>query len=221
GDDRPRARLQHESGSFTSMAFSPDGRRLATMTTAPKLVLWDAATARPLSALFPEMTGAIAALMFNHDGSLLAGGGGGRTVWVWAPSSGRVAAELSTAFWITSLAFSPDGRFLAAGGGTPGSPGEIQVWKLPGGQPACECRGHTDVVQCLTFSPQGNRLISGSTDQTIKVWELIGGQETLALRGHSGPVRGLAFSTEGQQLVSATQDGALKSSETPAIGFTN
>jgi WD40 repeat protein len=123
--------------------------------------------------------------------------------------------KLPANFWITSLAFSPDGQYVAAGGGTPGKPGEIGVWKLAGGQLVCKCQGHTDVVQCLAFSPQSNRLISGSSDGTIKVWELVGGQETLALREHAGPIRGLAFSPDGQRLFSASSDGSIKIWEAP------
>src|SRR5262249_9354772 len=154
----------------------------------------------------PGMTGAIVALAFSPDGHLLAGAGGGEIVWIWDAARGQVVSELKVRFWTTSLAFSSDGRLLAAGGGTPGKPGEIRVWAMSGGRLVCECRGHTDVVQCLAFCPDGSRLISGSTDQTIKVWELVGGQETLALREHSGPIRGLAFSPDGRRLISASRD---------------
>src|SRR5262249_48273123 len=155
-----------KSGAFTSMALSPVAPILATatMTTEPELTLWNVVTAQALPIRFPGMTGTIAALSFSPDGRLLAAGGAEGTVRVWDTSRGRAVAELRASDWITSLAFSPDGQFLAAGGGTLRKPGEIRVWKIPGGQLVCQCKGHTDMVQCLVFSPQGNRLISGSTD---------------------------------------------------------
>jgi WD40 repeat protein len=215
--ERPPAVLRGKTAAFTSVAFSPNGQRLATVTTAPELILWDVTTTQPLAIQYPGMTGAIAAVAFSPDGRLLAAAGGEGTVWVWDASRGTALTELLASFWITSLAFSPEGQFLAAGGGTPGKPGEIRVWKMASGQTACDCQGHTDLIQCLAFSPQGNRLISGSTDQTIKVWELIGGQETMALREHSGPVRDLAFSSDGQRLFSAGRDGTIKIWEAPAV----
>jgi WD40 repeat protein len=214
-DDRTAAILRPKTGTSIGMAVSPGGHRMATVTTDSELILWDLKTAPPVPSGFSGMTGAIADLAFGPDGRLLAGAGGQEIVWLWDASRGRVMTELPVHFWITSLAFSPDGQYVAAGGGKRGQPGEIRVWKLPGGQPVCTCQGHTDVVQCLTFSPQSNRLISGSSDQTVKVWEVIGGQETMALREHSGPIRGLAFSPDGQRLFSASSDGSIKIWEAP------
>jgi WD40 repeat protein len=217
GEDRAPAVLRGRTGAFTAMAFSPVGARLAAATSTPELTLWDVATAQPIPILFPRMTGSIAALAYSREGRLLAVAGGAETVWVCDASSGRAVTEFLADFWISAIAFSPDGQFLAAGGGKPGKPGEIRVWQLAGGRLVCTCRGHTDVVRCLTFSPEGNRLISGSTDQTIKVWELIGGQETISLREHSGPIQGLAFSPDRRQLFSASSDGMIKIWDAPAV----
>jgi WD40 repeat protein len=214
-DERPATVLRGKTGAFTGMAFSPVGHLLATVTTAPELVLWDVATAQRVPTQFAGMTGPIAALAFSPDGRLVAGAGGQEMVWVWDAWSGRPVTQFPTQFWITSLAFSPDGQYLAAGGGQPGKLGEIRVWKLAGDQPVCECQGHTDVVRCLVFSPESNRLISGSTDETIKVWELIDGQETMALREHTGAIRALVFSPDRQWLISASSDGTIKMWEGP------
>jgi tRNA A-37 threonylcarbamoyl transferase component Bud32 len=71
-------------------------------------------------------------------------------------------------------------------------------------------RGHTGVVDSVAFSPDGKRLVSGSSDGAVKVWDAQTGQETLTLKGHNGSVSSVAFSPDGKRLVSGSTDGTLK-----------
>ena len=60
------------------------------------------------------------------------------------------------------------------------------------------------------FSPEGKRLVSGSSDKTVKVWDAQTGQEALSLTGHTGPVHSVAFSPDGQRIASASDDKTVK-----------
>jgi WD40 repeat protein/tRNA A-37 threonylcarbamoyl transferase component Bud32 len=71
-------------------------------------------------------------------------------------------------------------------------------------------RGHTSRVTSVAFSPDGNRLASGSADNTVKVWDARTGLETLTLKGHSGQVNCVAFSPDGKRLVSSSDDDTIK-----------
>ncbi len=71
-------------------------------------------------------------------------------------------------------------------------------------------RGHTAVVSSVTFSPDGQRIASGSSDQTVKVWDAVSGQEFVTLNGHTGNVASVAFSPDGQRIASASWDKTLK-----------
>jgi WD40 repeat protein len=57
-------------------------------------------------------------------------------------------------------------------------------------------------VQGVAFSPDGNRLASGSADGTVKVWDVITGQELLTLRGHKREASAVVFRPDGKQLIS-------------------
>src|SRR5262249_45427774 len=68
------------------------------------------------------------------------------------------------------------------------------------------CEGHTGRVNCVACSPDGKRLASASSDQTVKLWDSQTGNELLSLKGHTNEVRGLAFSPDGDRLVSAGRE---------------
>ena len=70
--------------------------------------------------------------------------------------------------------------------------------------------GHTAEVLTVAWSPNGQRLASGSWDRTIRIWEPNSGQTLFVLRGHTGPVQSVAFSPNGRQLVSGSADGTVK-----------
>ena len=67
-------------------------------------------------------------------------------------------------------------------------------------------KGHTSGVRSVAFSPDGTRIVSGSTDKTVKVWDANTGQEMLTLKGHTSGVRSVAFSSDGTRIVSGSYD---------------
>jgi WD40 repeat protein len=110
--------------------------------------------------------------------------------------------------------FSPDGRYLAVAGGDPYLTGErsvVRIWDADTGALVHDLKGHVGIVNCLAFSPDGRRLVSGaSEDRAVKVWDVSSGKEALTLRGHSERVWAVAFSPDGGRIYSGAGDHSVR-----------
>ena len=88
--------------------------------------------------------------------------------------------------------------------------GSIKIWDVSGGRLVHTLAGHSKVVWGVAYSPDGQRIASGSFDQKVKIWDANTGQEALTLHGHTNTVPGVAFSPDGQRLASASEDGTIR-----------
>jgi WD40 repeat protein len=184
-DGAPVAELPEEPGGVvTSVAFSPDGRRLVTSRAPPRvetefdgLMVWDW---RSGEAVTPIKTQAVRAV-FDPSGTRIASASGlDAVVDVW---DARTGDELATLVGHTGLvldvAFSPDGASVATGA----MDGTVRLWDADGGSPPLVLRGHKGPVGSVEFSPDGSKLASVSADGTARVWALDVGDLVEIARG--------------------------------------
>ena len=169
--EQPLVRVETELQNWYTMpvdsvAFSPDGRTIASGCVDKTIRVWDAADSNPVRTLAGH-THAGRSVAFSPDGRTIASGSYDNTIRIWNAADGTPVRTI-TGHWgpVNSVAFSPDGRTIASGS----YDNTIRIWNAADGTPVRTLTGHTEYVNSVTFSPDGRTIASSSGDGWIRLW---------------------------------------------------
>ena len=165
--------------SQTSVAWSPDGKSLATASNKT-VRLWDTSTGRETRRLEGHSS-FVRSVAWSPDGKTLASASDD-TVRLWDTSTGSETRRFEGhSSWVTSVAWGPDGTSLASAS----NDGTMRLWDISTGRETRRLEGPSSRVTSLAWSPDGKSLASASPDKTVRLWDTSTGRETRRLEGHS------------------------------------
>ncbi|WP_088243513.1 eIF2A-related protein [Calothrix rhizosoleniae] len=197
------------SDEVTSVAISPDGQRIISVSKDGTLRLWDL-KGNPIGKPFRGDKGEVWSVAFSPDGQRIISGSLNGTLQLWDLKGNPIGKPFQghkSRIW--SVAFSPDSKLIVSANGGE----QLRLWDFNGnpiGKPfCCHPQGH-DFPFSVAFSPDGQRIVSGHLDGTVRLWDLKGNPIGEPFRGHEKEVWSVAFSPDRQRIVSGSNDRKLK-----------
>lgn len=193
-------------GGIFSVAFSPNGKLLATGDSNGEIRLYNVASGKQLLSCKGH-TGWIWSVAFSYDGHFLASGSNDQTVKIWDTSTGQCFNTLQGhQAGIRSVAFSVNNQILVSGS----EDQTVKLWDISTAHCFQTLEGHNGGIQSVALSVDSRLLATSSDDQTIKLWDINANSCLQTLKGHTRRVYSIAFSPDNQIIVSGGHDQTVK-----------
>ncbi|MFA6372783.1 MAG: TIR domain-containing protein [Methanothrix sp.] len=197
--------LRGHMGWIGRIAWSPDGRMLASPSADGTILLWNVETGERMHTLVKRQHAMSVA--FDPTSGIMAGAGSSKTVKLWEPASGKLLRTLKGhQSGLMSVAFDPTSGIMASASFDK----TVKLWEPTSGKLLRTLEGHQNSVSSVAFDPTSGIMASASFDKTVKLWEPTSGKLLRTLEGHQDSVSSVAFDPTSGIMASASFDKTVK-----------
>ncbi len=216
----PSFRLTHlfsgHTNSVTSVAWSPDGKRIASASADTTVRLWNVATGEP-EAVLAGHRDRVDAVAWHPDSRRLVSGGRDSRAIIWTVDGTSERSLPRHPCAVSSVAWSPDGELLATGDGSSADPsddflgGTIRIFDRQGhGEQISVIDTKVNGIPSIDWSHDGGTILVSCFSRAIaQIWN-VDGTGRVALKGHTGHVVGADWSPDGTQIATASCDNTIR-----------
>lgn len=228
-----KRRLFAASDNITDIAYSADGKRIVTASWDRRVRVWDIERGTAIQTFSGFSDRPLAIDISLDSRSLIIGQGNyGNNdilpsnersseiaVWFWDLVSGdQIRQYEGFEEWLWAVEASPDGTLIAAASGPLRLPEDnraietvVRVWDRVTGAGVALLTGHTNTIDSVRWSPDGQHLLTASWDGTIRLWDVRRGRKVLNIyEGHTDQVYMVRWSADGKQFLSASRDKTIR-----------
>jgi len=206
--------LRGHNFDIHGVAWSPDGKRVLTGSGDKSARIWDVAKGAVLRTLQGH-TADVTCAAWGPDGGCVVTGSRDKSAKVWDAEKGTELLALNGhTDWVASVCFSPDGARILTGGGyyfgtQTHEPGEAKLWDARDGTELRSLIGHAEGVTGVCFSPDGRRILTGSSDTTAKSWDAASAPRPVTFTGSiAADVANSAWSPDGKRILTRGDNAA-------------
>lgn len=194
-------------GAVAGVAYSPDGREVATAGWDGAVKIWDVAAGRAVRKLQGNHSGAVNSIAYSRNGRRLLTAGNDRTARLWDAALGNELVSFTGhAQRVLHASFDADGKRIV----TASADGTARIWDVATGKTVHELVGHGRAVLSAEFSRDGKYVVTSGADDTARLWTTVDGKALETLSGHTAPVTSASFSADGRRVVTGSRDSGVK-----------
>lgn len=202
-----------------TLAWSPEGLRVASAGDGKKVYVWDATTGQTITEysghsawLLPNVFALAWSPKGNYIASACSAGTFDKTVHIWNAKSGETKLRYNSSygavpdFSVSSIAWSPDGQRIASACGSK----TIRLWDATYGKTISTFKTSSAYIYIIAWSPDGQRLALANGNATAEILDASNGRILLTYRGHQDGVRDIAWSPDGKHIATASNDTTVQ-----------
>ena len=202
-------KLEGHTAWIRSIAFTPDGKILASGSHDSNIKLWNVEIGECLQTLAGH-TSSIQSVAFNQDGTILASGSNDKTVRLWNIQTGECSILQGHTNNITFVSFHPLDEKLITASTENNTDNTVKLWNIQNGECLQTFNIPINWLLAIALSHDGKTLVTGSDGNTVKFWDMSNGTLVKTLPDYNSSVWTVALSKDGKTLVTGSEDNTIK-----------